>query len=153
MIRGPRPTSALGACRYDTDQLPSGGSKGSNSQLRVERGSGAQLHSGRLEVRENGSIWLCGSSDPYGDRSSRTPGGVEPSSSSMGRSCASRDARCPPPMQGSSRGTDLFPPASPSQDFPSNPRVVPLALLHNSSRCRCKCNPGGCETRGYKNRV
>ena len=31
---------------------------------------------------------------------------------------------------------------------------IPLwALLHNSSRCRCKFNPGGCETRGYKNRV
>ena len=53
--RGPRPTSAFEAGRYDTDQLPSGRSEGSNSQLLAERGSDAQVCSDRLEVRENDS--------------------------------------------------------------------------------------------------
>ena len=65
--RGPRPTSASGAGCYDTDRSPSGGSDEPNSQLRAERGSDAQVRFGRLEVRENGSIRLCGFSGPYGD--------------------------------------------------------------------------------------
>ena len=92
---GPRPASALGTGRYDRDQFPSGGSEGPNSQLRAERGSDAQVRSGRLEVRENGSIRLCSSPGPYGDRSSRTPGGVKSSSSLIGRYRGSSDLRCP----------------------------------------------------------